>query len=395
MKFKNYIRSQKKLYLDYLEAKQDKQNKFLKKLKFINSSSGKVFHMVNDIYRKKQNDYIYYKINSEYLNKEMLKIGKIPIFLTLTLPSKYHPFSNKGKNPRFDEELTIQDGYQLLNKAHRSIYKNFRINRKNAEKVFFNKVIEPHKSFVPHLHALYYINNDENTIEAFKNHIKRVTKKLGKQKKIVVLDQDDNTVNYLLKYVKKSISDDNDDFKIIDGWKLKNKIKMFSMSNISPFPRFIYDRFTKQISDFYKNYKNEDHENIIDTMKRLVSYEIETINTFTGEVKIKKYQAKEKELYKINIERELNQNLNEKQIRRLTRKEINLKTKLRKLDNNWGWFREECEEHFKVYEKQIDTLENDEIEMRLENYCYTVKEYTIEKDEKTLYRKSDIQLLQR
>ena len=318
------IKTLENQYIKYMEYKIKKQDEYLENTIIFNKNTQERFTMSytnEDFYNKLSNDNIYYKLSSEYLNDEMIKDGYIPIFLTNTLPTQYHQYK-KDKNGKLIKNkkyknYSINDGYQLLKDSHRNIYKNFRINRKYI-KVKFNIVYEPHKTFTPHSHSIYYIKNEESIIKLFKTHIKEQTKLLGKQQDIVVLDNQNKTISYLLKYVSKSLGEYN---KVISGWKLKNKIRMFNLSKSSNKPpRYIYDRFTKNTPLFFSE-NGELNENIFNTINKYVSYTTETYNKEKDEIKIKSHTSQVEEKYKIFV-------------KRIVKKEDTQKTRRKRIINN-------------------------------------------------------------
>lgn len=89
----------------------------------------------------------------------------------------------------------------MLNKTIRTIYKNFKINRK-WEKTYITRVVEPHHDFTPHLHSLIFVRKEY--VEQIINHIKNVLKhfKMGKQRDIQVI-KDTKELDILVNILKK------------------------------------------------------------------------------------------------------------------------------------------------------------------------------------------------
>jgi len=163
--------------------------------------------------------YLYNTFRIDYLNQICINQGLVPIFLTLTLPSAYHPKSSNYQG------FNIYDGYTHLQDIFRNLYNGFRYNRKRVHTKFI-RVIEPHKSYIPHLHAIVYVPS--YAVDSFVTYFHYICKKyLLRQTDIKILDVEKYAVVYLLKYVEKSVS--GGDVRIA-GWRLKNKIRMLTMS---------------------------------------------------------------------------------------------------------------------------------------------------------------------
>jgi len=157
-----------------------------------------------------------------YLNSEFTEKGLVPIFFTATLPSEFHSFPRNdifigdgskdndfrlvGNEISFNKfSHQIRFGAKKLQELHRNIYKDFKVNRKyQKDTIKFIKVIEPHKSLLPHMHCIYYCPAEY--LIQFKRHIFNQIKLLGFNKKGSDLRELDNkgAVQYLLKYINKA-----------------------------------------------------------------------------------------------------------------------------------------------------------------------------------------------
>ena len=181
-----------------------------------------------------------------YLHTKSINAGLTPIFITLTLPSSYHQFkqSTNGHivNPKWDG-TTVTDSYKKLVSIFREVYNGFTIRSGNKvvhQKVVYSRVIEPHKDFTPHLHAVVYV---EDSV-AFKRHFDNVVDSNElEQVDFETLDSASYSIAYLLKYVSKSISGDD---SYIEGWKRVHKIVMVRTSNL-PFTKIEYLEFKKNV----------------------------------------------------------------------------------------------------------------------------------------------------
>jgi hypothetical protein len=284
--------------------KEFKQQDYLKNFLFTNEKTGECFNL-NYNFEKYYNNY------SNTLKQKLMCIeqkatdeGLIPLFITLTLPSNYHPFSSiKYKNKRlynrinsnfdFDNiEESIFNGYTLLNKVFRTFYKRV---KNISKKLYFIKVFEIHKTFIPHLHIIFYIKNEveikETKIKKSKRikilnknvdtieKIRKIYDKITTEFKLNQTDFDlvhlnkkelkNNGVKtgiyraskYLLKYVLKQLKDGSDYFhaRILDGWKRVHKIKIITSSNLE-----------LSLSDYrniYYNIGKEEKEKLLEKAK--------------------------------------------------------------------------------------------------------------------------------
>ena len=87
-----------------------------------------------------------------------------PIFITLTVPSEFHPnktlkngiivINKKYKFVKLDD--AIVEAYAKLRDIYRVFYKRLKNYSKN---VYYIKITEPHKSLIPHMHILIFLEN--------------------------------------------------------------------------------------------------------------------------------------------------------------------------------------------------------------------------------------------
>lgn len=205
-------------------------------------------------WENRQNElYVINRFN--YLHLEALEHNLIPVFVTLTLPSEYHQFkqTKKGKfvkNPKY-LGYTIEQGYKELNSIFRDLYNKFNIYSDGKvlnQKVKYSRVIEPHKDFTPHLHAVLYVE-DANL---FHNHFNNVVNRYSlEQVDFEVLQTANHSIAYLLKYVQKTVSGSN---AIIQGWKSQHKIVQVTTSRM-PFSKVQYTAFVRAVK-YNPKYKN-------------------------------------------------------------------------------------------------------------------------------------------
>lgn len=200
-------------------------------------------------------DMLWHVNRFNYLHLESVSNGLTPVFITLTLPSNYHEYkqNKKGKhvhNPSYDG-TTIHASYKKLTEIFRDVYNGFVLREDGKpvkQKVLYSRVVEPHKDFTPHLHAVLYVKD----AKAFLNHFNNVKKRyILDQTDFEILDKANYSIAYLLKYVSKTIDGKNG---VIQGWKSLNKISQVSTSRM-PFNRLEYTAFTRNVkyNPLFKN----------------------------------------------------------------------------------------------------------------------------------------------
>lgn len=163
-----------------------------------------------------------------------------PIFITLTVPSEFHPFKTlkngfiiENKKYKFSKlDNAITEAYEKLREIYRTFYKRLKSNSKN---IYYIKIVEPHKSLIPHIHILLFVEKEQqqNTKKLFLKIYKEFElKKVDYDEKILVQNIN-NPVGYIMKYVLKTLNSDNEFFKRwLDGWRKKYKIRACEMSNL-------------------------------------------------------------------------------------------------------------------------------------------------------------------
>jgi len=234
-----YHQSEREKYIDYANFIISKRKKFYEKLEILDKKENCILQKDYDYLYYLKNDYLYYNFVSKALN-EMYSSKKdyVAIFLTLTLDTMCHKYklNKKSKfilNQKYDEKVTINRGYKILQNFYRTLYKNFRVNHKYIH-FDFVRVIEPHGDFTPHLHSIIYIKKEY--LSHFYTFLDAQIAKnnyMGKYE-LEVLQNISRANAYIMKYMQKSFvnTQNEDDLKMFMGWKLKNKIRAFTSSQI-------------------------------------------------------------------------------------------------------------------------------------------------------------------
>lgn len=252
--YKEFIELKDSYYKLSLKKEQNQQS-FLKRMFIKNDNSSEVIKLHHSFEK-------YYKSYTKSVEQKVYAIEKIakdkdlvPIFITLTLPSHYHPFQSilyDGKrkyvalNSNFDfEDLdsAVTNGYQYLNHIYRTFYKRV---KNSVDDLLYIKVVENHQTMIPHFHILFYVKREKNKI------IKKIFDNIQIEFELSQTDfefignelQEVNTKNvktgvnraskYIMKYIAKTLNDGVDYHKArtLDGWKRYHKIRTITMSNL-------------------------------------------------------------------------------------------------------------------------------------------------------------------
>ena len=119
-----------------------------------------------------------------------------PIFITLTVPSEFHPnktlkngiivINKKYKFVKLDD--AIVEAYAKLRDIYRVFYKRLKNYSKN---VYYIKITEPHKNLIPHMHILLFIEKEQLS------NIKNIFFKVYKEYKLQRVDYDESILKKL------------------------------------------------------------------------------------------------------------------------------------------------------------------------------------------------------
>lgn len=307
--YKQYVKFKSIEYKNISIKKEIDINNFMNNFLMIEKMGQKeLINFAHDEKKYRQDDYFWFMYNQKLLENKILEEGGYTtLFLTLTLPSSFHKFSKKTKryNKNYNENDTIENGYKKLNTTFRDIYKDFKVNRKFV-KVYYSKIFEPHSNFTPHLHSILYVKSEfkDNLIQHIKKQI--LKNELGKSFEIEEIKDLSRSSSYLLKYVRKNTKvEDEETFRIFNGWKKAHKIRVFTCSILNGLERFLYKKI-KNNTNITKNLKenpivkilNECNINIVTTCKTTKQVKTKTNAVenpkFTINVKKERVQIKDK-----------------------------------------------------------------------------------------------------
>lgn len=211
------------------------------------------------------------------------------VFLTITLPSEYHPKKSIYRNGRLikviDNPRYINDSSHQPKNASKELSRIFKQiqdlrvyrNIPKDDRVYF-RVFEPHKDGTPHLHASIFI--PDYAVSGFVSSVQRWAKKHGlKKAQIKIETQIKNPVAYLMKYILKTFDDlrkDKDNLTDLTLWYIVHGINRFYTSrtliNLEIYRKF---RGSHDLLEVTKMYRDNEISVLIDaqTKKTVMIYD--------------------------------------------------------------------------------------------------------------------------
>ena len=309
--------------------KEQNQQAFFKRMSVANQTSGEVIQM-NHSFEKEYKKYTKSIEQKVYALEQVAKDkGLKPIFITLTLPSEYHPFISVitgserryvAKNQAFafrSIEEAVKGGYAYLQHVYRVFYK--RVKNITKKDLLYIKVVEAHNTFIPHFHILFYVKKENIKIirKIFDNIISEF--ELNQTDFEIIADnavQSDNKpvktgVNraskYIMKYITKQLKEGSDYYtaRLLDGWKRENRIRIITMSNLplslADF-RAIYYGMEEEIKEqILSNAKKEKVSLFYFIMKNLFQLKIKLIDGIKKLSTNRYLHNKQFKLFKVQI----------------------------------------------------------------------------------------------
>ena len=175
------------------------------------------------------------------LTDEAERKGLVAIFMTITLPSEYHPFMLRNKklvtNPKFDG-TSPRDAVKALTKRFARLRNDRALRDINKDNRMYFRVNEPHQSGTPHTHILYYVPKDsiKRVISAFR--------RLFPQKGNDIQSNLRNAVAYVMKYINKTLPKSKSDKlskkdRYLNAWYSHHRVTRFSSSRTLA-PLYLY-----------------------------------------------------------------------------------------------------------------------------------------------------------
>ncbi len=228
------------------DLKIKKQENFLKFSYVKDNFTGTTFSLQDCTVSSNHNaDRYYAEIQNriDTLQREADKENLIPIFLTITLPSEFHPMKQKSKynktlikNPRYNG-TNPREATKILTKMITKLRHDRSLKELSKNQRMYYRVNEPHKDGTPHAHILLFIPEDriQRVEKSFKHLYNQKSNKFVKDIK--------SAKNYIMKYINKTLPKSKEqltqDDKYLNAWYIKHRINRFSSSR-STAPMYLY-----------------------------------------------------------------------------------------------------------------------------------------------------------
>lgn len=181
------------------------------------------------------------------LQKIAKQRGLKPLFMTLTLPSEYHPFRKGGtiKNSKYNGK-TPKEAVKILTKMFAKLRQDRALKELARDERIYFRVNEPHKSGVPHTHILMYVPSDSI------QRIKKAFTRLFDEKANDIQDDIKNSTSYIMKYINKTLPLSkkeklSEKERYLNAWYSKNRVIRFNSSKtLVPLNiyRLLHNRFS-------------------------------------------------------------------------------------------------------------------------------------------------------
>lgn len=239
-------------YAKVTQNKHEKAKKYLGSINLFNKLTGEIKPIEYNREWHENQSYLFKTFVMDDIRYQANTMGLVPIFITITLPSEYHPYNYNPKsnvkhlNKRYQGH-SIEEGYKRLIGAFRALTNGFKVDRKTVKRIKYIRVVEPHKSMVAHLHAIVWVDSDN--LNAFKHHYHNVISRFdfnykGQDFKELNSEETKGTTVYLLKYVEKTLKGGDD---VISGWLTMNNIKRVMTNSKASLSRVIFKRISHMI----------------------------------------------------------------------------------------------------------------------------------------------------
>lgn len=227
------------------------------------------------------------RINSIFDYAKELKL--YPVFVTLTAPSEFHKKDRTG-NLKINPNTTAKELTQIWNKfTNLQVFQKLR--KSTGQSLMYFRVYEPHKTAVPHMHAMLFLPKD-SILEVKKKYYEYFTDKVrwGNNRKSIDFkytwyNSAGGAVAYIMKYVTKTFKNTNDkSIQYASYWYMKHNIRRFLCSRNLRLPITVYRKiryfFSNKSSylDIAKEYKdnNSIHRIFNDNTYSYMKYNIDT-----------------------------------------------------------------------------------------------------------------------
>ncbi|MDD5373590.1 MAG: replication endonuclease [Sulfurimonas sp.] len=229
-----------------VKLKIQKQEDFLKYSYIKDKITGNTFSLKECIISSNHNPQRYYaeiQNRIDTLQREAQNANLTPVFLTITLPSEFHPMKQKSqkdttlvKNQKYNG-VEPREATKILTKMWAKLRQDRALKELSKNQRMYYRVNEPHKDGTPHAHILLFIPADriEKVEKAFKRLYLIQTNKFVKDIH--------NAKSYIMKYINKTLPKSKEhitqDDEYLNAWYIKNRINRFCSSR-STAPMYLH-----------------------------------------------------------------------------------------------------------------------------------------------------------
>jgi len=248
--------------IEFIDSKIENQKRYLEN--FSIDFGDKSVNMLDNTYSANLNPKKYFseinnRVNSMFNYAK--DYGLKPVFVTLTAPSKYH----KGHYTPNEISKVLT---QVWNK-----FTNLQIFQKmkkelNHGLVYF-RVYEPHKSGVPHLHAMIFLPSNyilpvKKKFKAYFSSDRLGTNLKAMDYKYTWYKEKGGATAYIMKYITKTFKDEqSQQIEHAIYWYIKHKIRRFLTSRTLA-PLTVY----RKIRYYFKNHYKDDFNTVTNMVKK-------------------------------------------------------------------------------------------------------------------------------
>lgn len=278
----------------YIDKKIDENKTFLKNMTFYNEDY-KLISMFDSDLNANLSPQRYFsevanRVNTLFDVAKELQLA--PAFLTITLPSAFHPKSDvyNGFTPR-ESALFLSDIWSKFLRL--MIFRH--IKDDSGHNMIYIRVYEPHKSGVPHLHAMIFVPRayisdvKVKFFEHFENYdFKSVGLKFITNFTHAKYEDSKGAIAYILKYMNKTFKNAKED-------KMTNEAYYFAYHGIR---RFITSQTLIPLWIYRKIKHNEDTRNLKELTRQYKDGNI--YSSFDKEFITQRFLKKEKIVYDVD-----------------------------------------------------------------------------------------------
>lgn len=237
-----------------VKFKIQKQEDFLKYSYIKDKTTGNTFSLQECIISSNHNPQRYYaeiQNRIDTLQREAQNANLTPVFLTITLPSEFHPMKQKSeydttlvKNPKYNG-IEPREATKILTKMWAKLRQDRSLKDLPKNKRMYYRVNEPHKDGTPHSHILLFIPADriDKVEKAFNRFYFQEANKFVKYIQ--------NAKSYIMKYINKTLPKSKEqitqDDEYLNAWYIKNRVNRFCSSRSTAplyLHRLLNHRFT-------------------------------------------------------------------------------------------------------------------------------------------------------